>query len=265
MFCKNCGARLNHSYNFCSKCGERQESNNNFNSSRVNSFNGSIAMNYSSGCSVLKSNYLEILKTFFIGMAFVGLGTIFALYCLPYSIIELVSKLFVVFILGSILFLKRNIFKTKTSLNIYCFVLGIVLSVALFYYIGILGSAVFMSCVLGVGLIFGVAYYYALNSSEEDIFSMRPILSNCICALLIFEILNIFLFGFGVFDIILSIGAILIYSTYTLYTMKVMQVQCESELLDEENIVLISLSLITSFLNLLLHLLRIIAAVKNND
>ena len=82
--------------------------------------------------------------------------------------------------------------------------------------------------------------------------------------LLLFEILNIFLFSFGLFDMILSTAAVLIYSTYTVYTMKVMQVQCESEILDEESIVIISLSLITSFLNLLLHLLRIVAAAKRD-
>ena len=150
------------------------------------------------------------------------------------------------------------------SLNIYSFVLGIIISVTLFYYIGTLGSAIFMSCVMGVALIFGVAYYYALNSEAEDIFSMGPMLYKCMIALVVFEILNIFLFSFGLFDMILSTVAVLIYSTYTVYTMKVMQVQCESEILDEESIVIISLSLITSFLNLLLHLLRIVAAAKRD-
>ncbi|MBU5335406.1 Bax inhibitor-1 family protein [Intestinibacter bartlettii] len=263
MFCRNCGTELESNHKFCGECGQRQDFNNDVDLSGVNNFNGSIAMDYNGG-SVLKANYLEIFKTFFIGMAFVALGTIFALYCLPYSIIEIIDKLFLVFIVVSTFVLKKNIFKTKMSLNIYSFVLGIIISVTLFYYIGSLGGSIFMSCVMGVALIFGVAYYYALNSDAEDIFSMGPMLYKCMWALVAFEILNIFLFRFGLFDMVLSTAAILIYSTYTVYTMKVMQVQCESEILDEESIVIISLSLITSFLNLLLHLLRIVAAAKRD-
>ena len=83
--------------------------------------------------------------------------------------------------------------------------------------------------------------------------------------LLIFEILNIFIFGFGLFDILLSAAGIAVYSGYVLYVMKGMQVKCANELLDEYEVVSISLSLITSFLNLLLDILRLLAAIKSDD
>ena len=47
--------------------------------------------------------------------------------------------------------------------------------------------------------------------------------------------------------------------------MKGMQVKCANELLDEYEVVSISLSLITSFLNLLLDILRLLAAIKSDD
>lgn len=265
MFCTNCGSRIGNNYSFCPKCGERQNNNENINSVNINNFNGSVAMSGYSEYSVSKLNYLEIFKTFFIGMGFVALGSIFALYFLPYSLIRIINILFIIFMAASAFILKENIFKTKVSMNIYCFIMGIILSITLFYYLGTLGSGIFMSCVLGVGLIFGVAYFYASKSSEEDIFSMSPVIYKCMVALLIFEILNIFLFKFGMFDMILSTAAILIYSTYTLYTIKKIQVECSTRILDEESIVILSLSLVTSFLNLLLHLLRIIAASKRNN
>lgn len=267
MFCKNCGTNINYYDNFCSTCGEDQNNKNDsdFTNINVNSINGSIAVQSTSEMSFLKANYLEIFKTFFIGMAFVTLGAIFAMKFLPYSILNIINILFLIFMVASVFLVKQNIFKTKVSMNIYCFIMGIILSVTLFYYIGNLGSGIFISCVLGVGLIFGVSYWYALKSDEDDIFSMTPVLFKAMIALLVFEILNIFLFGFGMFDIILSIGAIAIYSAYTLYTMKSMQVQCSNEILDEESIVVISLSLVTSFLNLLLHLLRLMMALKSND
>lgn len=269
MFCTNCGTNLSDYANFCSRCGEEQSNNDNcninFDNINVNNFGATIAMTSSMGSSILKTNYLEIMKTFFVGMSFVTFGAIFAMNFLPYSIINIINILFLIFMVASVFILKQNIFKTKVSMNIYCFIMGIILSVTLLYYIGNLGSGIFISCVLGVGLIFGVSYLYALKSDEEDIFSMRPVLFKAMIVLLVFEILNIFLFGFGMFDMILSAGAIAIYSAYTLYTMKSMQVQCSNELLDEESIVIISLSLVTSFLNLLLHLLRLMMAIKNND
>lgn len=261
MFCAKCGTNLSDYANFCLKCGAEQ-SNNNIN---ANSFSSTISIQSNSAGSISKTNYLEIIKTFFTGMGFVTLGSIFAMNFLPYSIIYMINILFLIFMVASAFILKQNMFKTKVSMNIYCFIMGIILSVTLLYYIGNLGSEIFISCVLGVGLIFGVSYWYALKSDEEDIFNMRPVLSKAMIALLVFEILNIFLFGFGIFDMILSAGAIAIYSAYTLYTMKTMQVQCSNELLDEESIVVISLSLITSFLNLLLHLLRLMMVLKSDN
>ena len=268
MFCTRCGTKISNNGNFCTKCGKEKSNNNsniNFDNININNISGAISMPRSNGGSILRTNYLEILKTFFIGMAFVTLGAIFAINFLPYSIISAINILFVIFMIASVFIVKQNLFKTKVSMNIYCFIMGIILSVTLLYYIGNLGSEIFISCVLGVGLIFGVSYWYALKYEEEEIFSMGPILFKGMIALLIFEILNIFLFGFGMFDIILSSGAIAIYSAYTLYTMKCMQVRCSNELLDEESIVEISLSLVTSFLNLLLHLLRLIMALKSDD
>lgn len=269
MFCTNCGTNISEYSNFCLRCGEEQNNKDNykinFNNINVNSYSGAMAMPSNSGMSILKANYLEIFKTFFIGMGFVTLGALFAINFLPYSIINIINILFLIFMVASVFLIKQNIFKTKVSMNVYCFIMGVILSVTLFYYIGTLGSGIFISCVLGVGLIFGVSYWYALKSDAEDIFSMTPVLFKAMIALLIFEILNIFLFGFGLFDIILSVGAIAIYSAYTLYTMKAMQMECSNEILDEETTVAISLSLITSFLNLLLHLLRLMRALKSDD
>lgn len=270
MFCTNCGTHIGQDANFCYKCGSNQSKGKDYNSisylnKYIDNVNGSMAINTNTEMSILKANYMEILKTFFIGMIFVTLGTYFGINYLPYSVIKLINVLFVVFMIASIFLLKGNIVKDKVSMNIYCFILGIILSVTLAYYVGYLGYNTFFSCVLGVSLIFAIAYWHASKSSAEDILSARPILFKCMIALLVFEILNIFIFGFGLFDMILSIAGILIYSGYTLYTMKDMQLKCSNELLSEYDIVEISLSLITSFINLLLQLLRLLVAINSND
>lgn len=83
MFCKSCGTNISNYSNFCSSYGEEQNTkencNINFDNINVNSFSGTIAMPSSSGGSILKTNYLEMFKTFFIRMAFVTLGAISAM------------------------------------------------------------------------------------------------------------------------------------------------------------------------------------------
>lgn len=116
-----------------------------------------------------------------------------------------------------------------------------------------------------IGLIFAIAYWHASKSSAENILSAAHILFKCMIDIRVFEILNISIFGFSLFDIILSVAWIAIYSGYTLYIMKGVQLKCSNELLNGYNTVKISLSLITSFLNLLLQLLRLLATIKNND
>lgn len=270
MFCTNCGTNIMKNANFCSQCGSKQRKSNNYRSMNhlneyTNNINGSMAINTTTEMSILKANYMEIFKTFFIGMIFVTLGTYFGINYLPYSLIEIINVLFVVFMIASIFLLRGNIVKDKVSMNIYCFILGIILSVTLAYYVGYLGYTTFFTCVLGVSLIFAIAYWHASKSSAEDILSTGPMLFKCMIALLVFEILNIFIFEFGLFDMILSGAGILIYSGYTLYTMKKMQLKCSNELLSEYDIVGISVSLITSFLNLLLDILRLLVAIKIND
>ena len=270
MFCTNCGAEIMESANFCSKCGSNQCKSNDYRSMShlneyTNNINGSMTINTTTGMSILKANYMEIFKTFFIGMIFVTLGAYFGINYLPYSIVNIINVLFVVFMIASVFLLKGDIVKDKVSMNIYCFILGIILSVTLAYYIGYLGYSAFFTCVLGVSLIFAIAYWHASKSSAEDILSAGPMLFKCMIGLLVFEILNIFIFGFGLFDMILSGAGIAIYSGYTLYVMKGMQLKCSNELLNEYDIVKISLSLITSFLNLLLQLLRLLAAIKSKD
>lgn len=270
MFCTKCGTEIHECSNFCPKCGSKQGQVNNYrranlSDDNITSTNPSIAINTFRQGSILRANYMEIFKSFFIGMLFVTFGAYFGIKYLPYSIINMINILFVVFMIASIFLLKGDIVKNKVSMNIYCFILGIILSITLAYYLGYLGYDTFFTCVLGVSLIFGVAYWHASKSSEEEILSTGPMLFKCMIALLIFEVLNIFLFGFGLFDIVLSAGAIAVYSGYTLYVMKGMQVKCSNELLNEYEVVSISMSLITSFLNLLLHLLRLVAAIKSND
>ena len=270
MFCTSCGTEIRENSNFCSKCGSSQcginnISNVNYSNQYSSNINGSIAMNFNKVTSLLKFNYMEIFKTFFIGMICVTMGAYFGVRYLPYSIVEMINVLFVVFMIASVFLIKGDIVKNKVSMNIYCFILGIILSVSLTYYIGYLGYSTFFTCVLGVSLIFAVAYWHASNSTEEEIFSTGPMLFKCMTVLLIFEILNIFIFGFGLFDILLSAAGIAVYSGYVLYVMKGMQVKCANELLNEYEVVSISLSLITSFLNLLLDILRLLAAIKSDD
>ena len=98
MFCTSCGTEIRENSNFCSKCGSSQcginnISNVNYSNQYSSNINGSIAMNFNKVTSLLKFNYMEIFKTFFIGMICVTMGAYFGVRYLPYSIVEMINVL----------------------------------------------------------------------------------------------------------------------------------------------------------------------------
>ncbi|MGL5084201.1 MAG: Bax inhibitor-1 family protein [Clostridium sp.] len=215
--------------------------------------------------SIVKQNYLEVLKTFFIALVFLAIGAVCGVLFIPPAIKSILNIAFFVVILFSVFSKKGGFIKDKKSMYIYALILGVLTGSTYVYYFETLGSALFLSAVIGVVLIFGVAYIIAYRSSEESLFKLGPIVFAGIITLLILEFINIFFFNFGTFDLIISAVAIIIYSVYAVVIMKSVQVRCRYGTLSEIEVVSLSYSIFISFLNLLLNLLRILSIVKNND
>ena len=215
--------------------------------------------------SIIKQNYLQILKTFFFGLIFLAIGSFAGVFFIPYSIKRILNIAFFIVVLFSIFSRRGGFIRTKSSMYIYALILGIVSGSAYVYYFYRLGSGVFISVVLGVVLIFGIAYIIAARSSDQDIFRLSPFIWGGIWALFILEILNIFLFRFSTYTLIISALGILIYSVYAVVVMKSVQRRCEYGVLSEEEIAVYAYSIFISFLNLLLDLLRFVSIVQDND
>lgn len=215
--------------------------------------------------SVAKQNYLNVLRTFFIALVFLGIGAVGGVLFIPPELKSILNIAFFIVILFSMFSKKGGFIKDKKSMYIYALVLGILTGSTYIYYFETLGSSVFLSAVMGVVLIFGVAYIIAYRSSEESLFKLGPIVFAGIFTLLILEFINIFFFNFGTFDLIISAIAITIYSVYAVVIMKSVQVRCRYGILSEIEVVSLSYSIFISFLNLLLNLLRILSIFKNND
>lgn len=215
--------------------------------------------------NIVKQNYLEILKTFFLGLVFLAIGSFAGVFFIPYSIKRILNIAFFIVILFSIFSRKGGFIRNRRSMYIYALILGILSGSAYVYYFYRLGSGVFISVVLGVVLIFGIAYIIAARSSDENIFKLSPFIWGGLWALVILEVLNIFLFRFSTYTLIISAIGILVYSVYAIVIMKSIQRRCEYGVLSEQEIAVFAYSIFISFLNLLLDLLRFVSIIQSDD
>lgn len=214
---------------------------------------------------MVKENYLAIMKTFFMSIVFLVIGSIIGIKFIPPSVRYMINIAFFVMVLFSVFSRKGGFIKTKASMYIYAFILGILTGSTYIYYFARLGPQIFISAVLGIFLVFGIAYMIARNTSEEKVFRMSSMVWGGIFALLILEFVNIFFFKFGKFDLILSTAGVVIYSVYAIMIMKSVQVRCRYSLLCEAEVVQLSYSIFISFLNLLLDLLRLLSILKDDN
>lgn len=214
---------------------------------------------------MVKENYLAIMKTFFMSLAFLVIGSIIGIRFIPPSVRYIMNIAFFVMVLFSVFSRKGGFIKTKSGMYIYAFILGILTGSTYIYYFARLGPTIFISAVLGIFLVFGIAYMIARNTSEEKVFRMSSMVWGGIFALLILEFINIFFFKFGKFDLILSTAGVLIYSVYAIMIMKSVQVRCRYSVLCEAEVVQLSYSIFISFLNLLLDLLRLLSILKDDN
>lgn len=215
--------------------------------------------------SIIKNNYLEILKTFFIALLFMAIGAFIGVNFIPATFRYLLNIAFFILVLISAFSRRGGFVRNKTSMNIYAFILGILTGSTYVYYFYSLGSATFISVIIGVVLIFGISYLVAANQSEENIFKLGPIVTIGILVLLILEFINIFFFKFGAFDLFISAIGIIIYSVYSLVIMKSVQNRCRYGILSEEEVVALAFSIFISFLNLLIDLLRFISIIRDDN
>lgn len=212
-----------------------------------------------------RENYLAIIKAFFMALVFLVIGGIIGVTIIPASVRYMLNIAFFILILFSMFSGKGGFIKNKASMYGYAFILGILTGSTYVYYFATLGSDVFISAIIGVLLVFGIAYIVASKSSEEKVFRMSPMVWSALFALLIVEFINIFFFKFGTFDLILSAAGILIYSIYAIIIMKSIQVKCRYGRLSEQEVVQLSYSIFISFLNLLLDILRLLSIIGDND
>ena len=215
--------------------------------------------------NIIKKNYLEILKTFFIALLFMAIGAFIGVNFIPATFRYLLNIAFFILVLISAFSRRGGFVRNKTSMNIYAFILGILTGSTYVYYFYSLGSATFISVIIGVVLIFGISYLVAANQSEENIFKLGPIVTIGILVLLILEFINIFFFKFGAFDLFISAIGIIIYCVYSLVIMKSVQNRCRYGILSEEEVVALAFSIFISFLNLLIDLLRFISIIRDDN
>ena len=72
--------------------------------------------------SIIKRNYLEILKTFFIALVFMTIGAIIGVMFIPPTLRYYMNIAFFILILVSAFSRRGGFVRNKASMNIYAFV-----------------------------------------------------------------------------------------------------------------------------------------------
>ncbi|MBQ3420389.1 MAG: US12 family protein [Romboutsia sp.] len=214
---------------------------------------------------VAKSNYLEIMKAFLMQLVLFLVGTFVGIFFIPNSVKSILNICFFVLIIFSMFSRKTNLFRTKASTNIYAAFFGILSGSAYVYYFVTLGAGAFLFTVLCVIFIFAASYLTAKNSSADSIFNLSKILIPGLIVLIIGEGLMYFFFRYSAYVIGVSIIGIIVYTAYTIVTMRSLMERVSYGPLSDEEVAAYSFSLFINVLYLILDILRLLSIISDND
>ena len=211
----------------------------------------------------------QVFKYLSISIVFMFIGYLFGLIFLPPSFIYMANKIIAVLMVGLIimaLFSKKSIIPRRFSMNfvyLFTFIDGILMSPVISYYVGDIGSEMVINVLLATAIIFGGLAFVANRSESGRFLRWGPILFISLIALLIISIINIFIGG-TVFNIIISIVGIVIFSGYILYDVSLIKSEIEYGGINDRNDLSIHvLNLYLDFINIFIDLLRLVKELND--
>ena len=211
----------------------------------------------------------QVFKYLSISIVFMFIGYLFGLIFLPPSFIYMANKIIAVLMVGLIimaLFSKKSIIPRRFSMNfvyLFTFIDGILMSPVISYYVGDIGSEMVINVLLATAIIFGGLAFVANRSESGRFLRWGPILFISLIALLIISIINIFIGG-TVFNIIISIVGIVIFSGYILYDVSLIKSEIEYGYInDRDDLSIHVLNLYLDFINIFIDLLRLVKELND--
>ncbi|WP_455538687.1 Bax inhibitor-1/YccA family protein [Terrisporobacter sp.] len=205
----------------------------------------------------------QVFKYLSISIFFMFVGYMFGLF-LPDSFIGMANIIFAILIVGLLIMAiisKKSIIPRRFSMNfvyLFTFVDGILISPVIRYYVGSLGSGVVINVLIATLVICGVLGFIASKSESDRFLKLGPVLFAALIGLLVMSILNIFIYG-RLFNIIVSIIGVLLFSAYILYDVSLLKSDIEyGNIKDRDDLSIHVLNLYIDFVNIFLDLLRLV-------
>lgn len=220
---------------------------------------------------MLKSMYnpmSQVFKYLSISIVFMFIGYLFGL-SLPDSFIYMANMFIGILMIGLLilaLFSRKSIIPRKFSMNfvyLFTFIDGILMSPIIRYYVGSMGTDVVISILLATAAIFGGLAFVANRSESGKFLRLGPILLIALIVLLIMSVINIFING-SMYNIIISIFGIVIFSGYILYDVSLIKSEIDyGGINDRDDLSIHVLNLYLDFINIFLDLLRLIKELND--
>lgn len=220
---------------------------------------------------MLKSMYnpmSQVFKYLSISIVFMFIGYLFGLF-LPTGFIYMANTLVVVLMIGLLimaLFSRKSIIPRRFSMNfvyLFTFIDGILMSPIIRYYVGSMGTDMVISILLATSAIFGGLAFVANRSESGKFLRFGPSLFIALIVLLIMSVINIFISG-SMYNIIISIFGIVIFSGYILYDVSLIKAEIEyGGINDRDDLSIHVLNLYLDFINIFLDLLRLVKELND--
>lgn len=220
---------------------------------------------------MLKSMYnpmSQVFKYLSISIVFMFIGYLFGLF-LPNSFIYMANTFIGILMIGLLimaLFSRKSIIPRRFSMNfvyLFTFIDGILMSPIIRYYVGSMGTDMVISILLATSAIFGGLAFVANRSESGKFLRLGPSLFIALIVLLIMSIINIFISG-SMYNIIISIFGIVIFSGYILYDVSLIKSEIEyGGINDRDDLSIHVLNLYLDFINIFFDLLRLVKELND--
>jgi len=177
---------------------------------------------------------------------------------IPYSLMmPLILVEFVLII--AMIFVRKTERAGKGLAVTFAVVSGITLYPALTYYVSSMGGEIVLATFISTGVIFA-AYGLVGYRMNKNLVGWSSYLFVAVIALMVIMLFGMFFPFSSTLSMVISLGAVLLFSLYAVYDFN----QIRHRTITDEDIPFIAIGLYLDFINLFLHLLRIINYFNRN-
>lgn len=210
----------------------------------------------------------QVFKYLAISILFCFVGYGFGMMFIPESIAIAANFIVFIFIIGLLILClvsRKGIIPARFSMNwvyLFTFIDGILMYPILEMYVGSLGNQVVINVLLVTALIFFVLSMIAKKETSDKYLRLGNVLFTGLIALIILTIIGFFM-GYGIFNIVVSILSIIIFSGYILYDVSLVKYDIENgNINDSKDLSIHVFNLYLDFINIFLDLLNLIYDFK---